>query len=109
VMSVEESHPGEHRPELDLFIAPMGEAALRQAAQVARELRRAGLSVELAEEGRLKRSLELANKLGARYTLILGEDELASGKYALKNMATGQQESLAPEQLVERVGHGGKL
>jgi histidyl-tRNA synthetase len=109
VMSVEESQPGAHRPVLDLFIAPIGEAALRHAATLARELRRLNFSVEVAEESRLKRSLEVANKLGATYTLILGEDELASGSYALKNMASGAQESLTREQLQERLEHGGKL
>src|SRR6266851_3119626 len=60
---------------LDLFIAPLGEPALRHAAVMARDFRRAGLSVELVE-GKLKRVMELANKLGARYTLIVGENEM---------------------------------
>ena len=38
--------------------------------------------------------MELANKLGARFTLIVGDNEMAAGRYALKNMATGEQESL---------------
>ena len=57
---------------------------------MARDFRRAGLSVELVE-GKLKRAMELANKLGARFTLIVGENEMAAGRYALKNMATGEQ------------------
>ena len=36
--------------------------------------------------------MELANKLGARFTLIVGDNEIAAGRYALKNMATGEQE-----------------
>ena len=36
--------------------------------------------------------MELANKLGARFTLIVGDDEIAAGRYALKNMATGEQQ-----------------
>ncbi|HEY1339775.1 MAG TPA: histidine--tRNA ligase, partial [Bryobacteraceae bacterium] len=84
VMSVE----GEQAPEpLDLLIAPLGEPALRQAAVMAREFRQAGASVELVE-AKLKRAMELANKLGARFTLIIGDNELAAGRYALKNMAT---------------------
>ena len=59
VMSVE----GEQTAvPLDLFIAPLGEPALRHAAVMARDFRRAGLSVELVE-GKLKRAMELANKL----------------------------------------------
>jgi len=66
---------------LDLLIAPLGEPAVLCAAALASEYRRAGVSVELAE-GKLKRALELANKMGARYALIVGEDEMASGRYA---------------------------
>ena len=43
-------------------------------------------------EGKLKRAMELANKLGARFTLIIGDNEMAAGRYALKNMATGEQQ-----------------
>jgi histidyl-tRNA synthetase len=99
VMSVE----GSQQPEpLDLFIAPMGHAALRHAAVLARDLRRSGISVELAE-GKLKRAMELANKLGARFTLILGDDEMAAGKYTLKNMATGDQASLTRAEIAPRL------
>jgi histidyl-tRNA synthetase len=99
VMSVE----GEQTAApLDLFIAPMGEAALRRSAVMARDLRRRGLSVELAE-GKLKRSMELANKLGARFTMIVGDDELAAGKFALKDMSTGEQQSLAPDEIAARL------
>jgi histidyl-tRNA synthetase len=69
---------------------------------MARDLRRAGLSVELAE-GKLKRSMELANKLGARFTMIVGEDELAAGRFALKDMSTGEQQSLAPDEIAARL------
>ena len=97
VMSVEE---GQGRLPLDLLIAPLGEASLRQVSSIARKLRHAGRSVEVAE-GKLKRVLELADKLGARFTLILGEDELTTGRYTLKNMATGNQLRIAPNEIAE--------
>ncbi len=102
VMTVEETHPGLMKGSIDLFIAPMGEAALRHSTLLARELRRGGAVVELAFEGKLKRVLETANKTGARYTLIVGDNEMESGAYALKNMATGEQETVTREQLAER-------
>jgi histidyl-tRNA synthetase len=71
--------------------------------QLARELRSAGLSVELGLDAKLKRALELANKMGARFVLIAGEDEMAAGKYALKDMRTGQQETVGREELVQRI------
>ena len=100
-MSVE----GEQTPAaLDLFIAPMGEPALRRAAVLARDLRRAGLSVELAE-GKLRRGMELADKLGARFTLIVGDDELAAGRFTRKDMSSGEPESLAPEEIATRISN----
>src|ERR1022692_618579 len=99
VMSVE----GEQRPRpLDLCVASLGEAAMRHAAVMARDFRRAGVSVELVE-GKLKRAMELANKLGARFTLIIGENEMAAGRYALKDMTTGDQQSLTRDEVAARL------
>lgn len=96
VMTVEpERYPG----TLDLFVAPLGDAALRHAGVLARELRGRGLAVELVE-AKLKRALELANKVGARYALIIGENEMAAGQYALKDMQSGEQQNLTREQLL---------
>src|SRR3954468_15323473 len=95
VMSVEGDQPS---APLDLFIAPLGEPATRHATILARDFRRAGLAVELAE-GKLKRAMEIANKLGARYTLIIGDNEMAEGRYALKNMSTGEQEKLTRDEV----------
>jgi histidyl-tRNA synthetase len=69
---------------------------------MARDLRRGGHSVELAE-GKLKRSMELANKLGARFTLIVGDNEIAAERYALKNMSTGEQENLTSDEIAARL------
>ena len=98
VMSVEgDESPG----SLDLCIAPLGEQAVRHAAGMAGYFRGRGVSVEIAE-GRLKRIMELANKLGARYTLIIGDNEIAAGRYALKDMATGEQTDLTRDEIAAR-------
>jgi histidyl-tRNA synthetase len=99
VMSVEGEQP---LAPLDLFIAPLGDASLRHAAVMARDLRRSGISVELSE-GKLKRGMELANKLGARYTMIVGDNELAAGRFALKDMSTGEQEDLTSDEIAARL------
>jgi histidyl-tRNA synthetase len=99
VMSVEGDGPG---AALDLFIAPLGDAAVRHTAVMARDFRRMGLSVELVE-AKLKRAMELANKLGARFVLIVGENEMAASRYTLKNMSTGEQYSLTREELSARL------
>jgi len=97
VMTVAESETA----SLDVFLAPLGEAALRHAGNLACELRRAGLSVEVLAGGKLKRAMELANKLGARYALILGEDEIAAGAYSLKDLKSGEQRRIPGTALVD--------
>jgi len=72
------------------------------AVKIARKLRESGLAVELpAEEMKFKKSLGLADKLGARYALIIGEDEVASGTYTLKRLADADQKKLNEDELLE--------
>jgi histidyl-tRNA synthetase len=90
---------------LDIFLAPLGDAAVHHAGDLARELRRAGISVEVLAGGKLKRAMELANKIGARYALILGDDEIAVGQYSLKDMQSGEQRRVTREELFQRIGN----
>jgi histidyl-tRNA synthetase len=88
----------------DVYIAPLGPGMNKEAARVARELRRHDLIVELGDESfRLKKSLETASKLGARFALIAGENELSTGVFALKNLASGQQVQVARDLLVSTI------
>ena len=76
----------------------------REAARLARELRREDLVVELGDESfRLKKSFEAAAKLGARFVLIVGENEVKAGTFALKNQETGEQMSVAREELLRKL------
>ncbi len=103
VMSVEQEKPDAYKAVLDLYIASMGAQAERVSAGIAYKLRGEGFSVEFGFDAKLKRSLELANKLAARYCLIVGENEVAAGKFGLKNMASGEQETVAAEDLAARL------
>ncbi len=88
----------------DVYIAPLGGGMNKEAARLARELRRHDLVVELGDESfRLKKSLETASKLGAKYALIAGENELSTGVFALKNLATGEQVSVPRTELAKRI------
>jgi len=104
IMSVEQEHPEALSAALDAYIAPMGAAAERHCAGLASELRHAGLSVELGPSAKLKRSLELANKLGARFAILVGDNELAAGKYVVKNMQSGDQRDVERPQLLQHFG-----
>ena len=84
----------------DIYIAPLGPGMNKEAIRLARELRRHSIVVELGDESfRLKKSLETASKLGAKYALIAGENEVSTGVFALKNLATGDQKPIARDQL----------
>jgi histidyl-tRNA synthetase len=77
---------------LDVFVAWLGDAAQQPAMQLAKALRLDGLRVESnCEAAKLKKSLGQASKLGARFVVIMGEDELASGRYPIKDMAAARQ------------------
>ena len=97
VMSVENA--ASQQPSVDVFLAPLGDAAETHAGELAAELRAAGISVERSVDRKLKRALETANKTGARFALILGDNEIAAGTYLVKNMASGEQASLSREAL----------
>jgi len=58
--------------------------------------------VEVGTERKLKRMLEIANKLGARYTLIVGDNEILTQQYTLKDMASGEQVTLTRQELLDR-------
>jgi histidyl-tRNA synthetase len=103
VMTLEHAQPDRLKPSVEVFLAPLGEAAERVAGEVAAELRAQGFSVERSVDKKLKRSLEVADKIGARFALIIGEDEVASGCYSVKNMASGEQVAVAREKLAEHL------
>src|SRR5690348_14694594 len=91
VMSLNEAAEAvQKKPEV--YIAPLGPGMNVESARLARELRRHDVITELGDENfRLKKSLETASKIGARYALIVGENEVKSQTFALKNLVTGEQ------------------
>ena len=84
-------------------LVPLGEKAETAALAIADRLRAAGLRVELGYRGNLKRRLENANKRGARAAVILGEDELARGMAALKDLDSGEQADVPLAELEARL------
>ena len=86
----------------DAYIAPLGVGMDREAAKLASELRKQGMVVELGDESfRLKKSLETASKIGARYAVIVGENEVKAGAFALKNLANGEQVTMPRPKLAD--------
>jgi histidyl-tRNA synthetase len=101
ILSIQEGGHLPKLPGLDVFVARMGASCYPAAVSIARRLRHAGFAVELpAEEMKFKKSLGLADKLGARYALIIGEDEVASGTFTLKRLADSEQKKLTESELL---------
>jgi histidyl-tRNA synthetase len=84
----------------DLFIIPMGVAAKSVALKYAADLRATGFKVELAFGDRaLKTAMKSADKSGARYSLVIGEEEMAGGVVEVKEMSTGSVNSVRLDSL----------
>ncbi len=74
----------------DLFIIPLGDSAMIRALDIATDLRKVGKSVEIAFGDRgLKGAMKAADKSGARYVVVLGDEEMTSSVLQLKNMSSG--------------------
>ena len=85
----------------DVYVAWMGSAAQETAIKAAQTLRQAGLRVELPPlEQKFGKALGQADKVGARFALILGEDEVASGVWTVKTLADGQQAKVVASDAV---------
>ena len=95
------------QPKPDVYIAPLGTGMDREAARLARELRRHDVVVELGDESfRLKKSFEMAGKAGARFILIVGENEVKAGAFALKNLESGEQVPVPRDELARKIQQG---
>jgi histidyl-tRNA synthetase len=85
-----------------VFVVALGDAARRVARGLVRELREAGLRAEMAlEERPLKAQLRMADRTGAYYAAILGEEELQDGVVSLRTMTDGTQERIKQAELIE--------
>jgi histidyl-tRNA synthetase len=101
IMSLPDSSAESLKQVPDLFIAYIGERARAHSFALAGRLREAGIGTVVDLEGRkLKKALAIANNIGARYALIVGDDEIDKGSYVLRDMTTGEQKNLGDEELI---------
>jgi len=95
--------PAAPEAERPVAIVPIGEAAEPRAWALAQALRREGVAVELAYRGRPGQRMKRASRLGARYALSLGEDELARDVVKLRDLDSGSEEEVATARVAERL------
>lgn len=80
---------------MDVYIASMGKAGAEEALAQVNKLRKAGVKAEKDYMGRsLKAQMKYANKIGARYVVVLGEDEIKSSRIKVKDMSNGNEEEI---------------
>ncbi len=92
--------PESGKPQI--YIAPLGDNAKKEAQRLVLALRKGGISAETDYMGRgLKPQMKYADKIGAKFVLVLGDDEIASGKIRVKNMQSGEQTETTLEHLAD--------
>ena len=90
---------------VDVFCVPMGAEAKAALVKIAHQLRANGIRVDLAYGNRgVKGSMKAADRSGAAIALVLGERELEEGVVVVKQLATGEQETVALDQVVDKLG-----
>ncbi|MBI3541550.1 MAG: histidine--tRNA ligase, partial [Deltaproteobacteria bacterium] len=87
-----------------VFIAALGDPALKEGMKLAQQLRQKGMSVDMDLEGKsLKSQMRRADKMGAKQVVIVGDNELKKQSVGVRNMMTGAQEEIPWSALVSRL------
>jgi len=98
------SHEGGSRAPIDVYVVALGEAAVEAALVLASQIRTAGLGADMDHAGRgMKGQMKDADRSGARFAAIIGDEELASNEVTLRDLASGEQERIPMESLIARV------
>src|SRR5690606_3908113 len=96
--------PARAQSSSKILICHFDEASMRYGLALLTKLRAGGIASEIyPDSSKLKKQLEFANKKGIAYTIIVGSEEIATGKLALKNMTEGKQEMLTIDEVIQRL------
>ena len=89
---------------VDVYLTVLGDAAMPVAMKLAQQLRENGVKTDLEYKGRgLRAQMRTANKLNARYVVMIGEDEISNEAATVRDMGSGDQQSIAFSQLAETI------
>ena len=92
------------KKELDIFLAKVSEKNKDKAFELLQKIRNTGLSADMDySEGGLKSQMRIANKVGAKYTIIVGEEELSKNMVILRNMQTKEQKEVKVDNLIKEI------
>lgn len=85
----------------DVIIVPIGEN-IQSTLSIATKLREAGINTDIyIEDGKMKKKMKYADRLNIPYVMVVGEDEISSGEFSLKNMKTGEQTKGTIEEIIK--------
>jgi len=84
-------------------VVPLGERAEAEGIKIVAGLRREGIAADMAYRGNMKKRLSRANAAGAKYALILGDNELDAGEAQLKDLTTGEQKAVSLELIGDAI------
>lgn len=91
------------QPTRAIALVGMGEGGERETVRLARELRRAGLTIELLYKGGVKRGLKRADRINAAAAVLIGDDELAKGTVTVRDLDSGEQTDVAIADLTDHL------
>lgn len=97
------NHPCAPKLPPVVAVVPIGDEAEREALKLTQALRAKGVHVELGYRGNVKKRMQRADKMGAAYAIVMGEDELKAGSYVLRDLKAGEQETLSQQALFDRL------
>ena len=89
--------------KIEAAIIPMDKETSNRALEVASDLRRTGFSAEIFSRGNMKKRFARADQVGAAVAIIIGSEELETGKLQLKNLATGEQAAVDLEDIPDKL------
>ena len=92
----------ENLPTLDVYVVAMGDGAKDKAVSFVSQLRQNNVSAEMDYlDRKVKAQMKSADRLNAKFSVVIGDNELESGKISLKYLANGNQQQLTFEEIVE--------
>jgi histidyl-tRNA synthetase len=104
VMSLQETQAAAlPQQKVHFALLAIGDAAMARNLTLARALRAKGATVEVFFEGKVKRAMDLANRLNVERVVILGDDELARDVFVVKHMESGEQSNLSESEILNLV------
>lgn len=101
VLNTLDLYPENTLSAVEVMFTNMGENEATVSMKMLREIRRAGIAAEIyPDESKMQKQMKYADTLGVKYVAIVGETEAANGTLTLKNMTTGDQQTVTPDEAI---------